>query len=243
MTLKTAVEEIADNIFRLSTYFPDVAPDGFTVNQFLLRADEPLLFHCGYGHMFPMLQEAAGRVLKVRTLRWVAFGHTEADEMGAMNQWLDAAPDSQAAQGAIGCTLNVGDLADRAPRALADGERIDLGGLRVRWIDTPHVPHGWDAGIFFEERTSTLLCGDLFTHGGPGPAVREDDVVERALAADDEIAATCLTPDTAPLIRRLADLEPRTLALMHGSSYDGDCVEALHALADGYEHRLLSRMP
>ena len=239
----TTVDEIADGVYRFSTFFPEVGADGFTVNQFLLRADEPLLFHCGFRSLYPQLEAAVGRVLKVRTLRWIAIGHLEADESGAMNKWLAAAPDAKVVAGGVGADVNLTDLADRAPVAMGDGERLDLGGLRVRHIDTPHVPHGWDARVLYEERTATLLCGDLFTHTGPGPAVRDDDVVERALAAEDVFHATALTPTTAPVIRKLAGLEPRTLALMHGSSYDGDCVEALHALADGYERRLLAAMP
>lgn len=239
----TTVDEIAEGVYRFSTFFPEVGPDGFTVNQFLLRADEPLLFHCGFRSLFPQLEVAVGRVLKVRTLRWIAIGHLEADESGAMNKWVAAAPDAKVIAGAVGADVNLTDLADRPPVAMADGDRLDLGGLRVRHIDTPHVPHGWDARVLYEERTATLLCGDLFTHTGPGPAVRDDDVVERALGAEDVFHATALTPRTAPIIRKLAGLEPRTLALMHGSSYDGDCVEALHALADGYERRLLAVMP
>ena len=240
---KTTVDEIADGVYRLSTFLPEAGLDGLTVNQFLLRADEPLLFHCGFRSLFPQLEDALGRVMKVRNLRWIAVGHLEADEAGAMNHWLAAAPEAKVLAGAVGTEVNLTDLADRPPVAMGDGSRLDLGGLRVRHIDTPHVPHAWDARLLYEERTGTLLCGDLFTHTGPGPAVRDDDVVERALAAEDVLHGTALTPSTAPVIRRLAGLEPRTLALMHGSSYDGDCVEALHALADGYERRLLAAMP
>lgn len=241
--MRTTYDEIADGVFRFSTWLPDVGEDGFTVNQFVLLADEPLLFHCGYRWLFPDLSGLARRVLRVETLRWIAFGHLEADESGSMNQWLAAAPDAQVLHGEVGCGVSLNDLADRAPRAIGDGALLDIGTKRIRHVDTPHVPHGWDARVIYEETTGTLFCGDLFTHTGEGPPIRDDDIVERALAADDAFTGICLTPATAPTIRRLADLEPRTLALMHGSSFDGDCVEALHALADGYEQRLLNTMP
>ena len=240
--MKTAVDEIAEGIYRICTYVPDAAPGGFTFNQFLLDAEDPLLFHCGPRKMFPEIHEAAERVLSVERLRWISFGHVESDECGSMNQWLHAAPDAVIAVGAIGVEVSVADLANRTPQAWGDGEIIDLGGKRVRRIDTPHVPHGWDAGLLFEEVTGTLLAGDLFTHNGGGPPMRDDDVVERAFEAEDMFKATALTPATAPTIRNLAALAPTTLALMHGSSFDGDCQEALTALADGYEARLLDAM-
>jgi flavorubredoxin len=155
-----------------------------------------------------------------------------------MNQWLAAAPHAEVAHGAIGCEVSLNDLADRPPRSLADGEAIDLGGKRVRHIDTPHVPHGWEARVLYEETTGTLLCGDLGTHLGNGPAVTSADIVGPAIEADGTFRATCLTPDTAPTLRRLAALAPRTLAIMHGSSFSGDCAAALGALADDYARRL-----
>jgi flavorubredoxin len=159
-----------------------------------------------------------------------------------MNRWLDAAPDATLAVGQVTAQVSVADLANRAPQEWADGEVIELGGKRVKRIDTPHVLHGWDAGLLYEEVTGTLLCGDLFTHTGGGPPVRDDDVVERAFAAEDLFKSTALTPWTAPTIRRFAALAPTTLAIMHGSAFGGDCVEALEALADGYEARLLDAM-
>lgn len=240
--MRTAVDEIAEGIYRICTYVPDAAPDGFTFNQFIIDAEEPLLFHTGPRRMFPEILEAAERVIATDQLRWISFGHVESDECGSMNRWLHAAPDATLAVGSIAADVSVADLADRTPLAWADGEAFDLGGRRVRRIDTPHVPHGWDAGLLFEEVTGTLLAGDLFTHTGGGPPVRDDDIVERAFATEDLFKATVLTPATAPTIRRLAALSPSTLALMHGSSYDGDCQEALEALADGYEARLLEAM-
>ena len=240
--MKTAVDEIAEGIYRICTYVAEASPGGFTFNQFLLDGDDPLLFHCGPRKMFPEILEAAERVMSVERLRWISFGHVESDECGSMNQWLQAAPDSVIAVGPIAAQVSVADLANRMPQEWGDGEVFDLGGKRVRRIDTPHVPHGWDAGILYEEVTGTLLAGDLFTHTGSGPPMRDDDIVERAFAAEDLFKATALTPATAPTIRKLAALAPTTLALMHGSSFDGDCQEALIALADGYESRLLDAM-
>jgi flavorubredoxin len=169
--VETTVNEIADGIYRLSTWVPEVAPpSGFTFNQFLIMAEQPLLFHTGLRSMFPSVSEAVSRLVPVPQIRWITFGHVEADECGSMNQWLAAAPESEVAHGVVGCLVSLNDLADRPPRALADGEVLDLGGKRVRHIDTPHVPHGWEARVLFEETTGTLLCGDLFTHFGNGPA-------------------------------------------------------------------------
>ena len=240
--MKTVVDEIAEGIYRICTFSPDAATEGFTFNQFLLDAEEPLLFHCGPRKMFPEIAEAAERVLALDRLRWISFGHVESDECGSMNRWLDAAPDAVLATGLIAAQVSVADLANRTPRQLTDGEVLDLGGKRVRWIDTPHVPHGWDAGLIYEEVTGTLLAGDLFSHTGGGPPVRDDDVVQRAFAAEDMFKATALTPLTAPTIRSVAALDPSTLALMHGSSFAGDCQQALVALADGYEARLLDAL-
>ena len=159
-----------------------------------------------------------------------------------MNDWLAVAPNATVAHTAVGCMVQVNDLADRPPRPLEPGEVIDLGGKRVRHLATPHVPHGWDAAVYFEETTGTLLCGDLFTAVGPSPALTTDDIVGPAIAAEDVFLATCLTPATAPTIRSLADLAPRTLALMHGPSFNGDTVAALGELADAYEARHLAAM-
>ena len=176
MQVKT--DEIADGIYRLSVHVSDIAPPaGFTFNHFLIRADEPMLFHCGLRGMFPALSEAVARLIPVEQLRWIGFGHVEADECGAMNSWLAAAPRAQVVHGATACMVSVNDLADRAPRTLADGETVDLGGKRVRYVDTPHVPHGWEAGVLYEEASGTLLCGDLFTHLGNGLAVTDKDIV------------------------------------------------------------------
>ena len=233
--MMTTTNEIADGIFRFSTFVPNVTPDGFTFNQFLVKAEEPLLFHTGPRAMFPLISEAVSRVVPIERLRWITFGHVEADECGSMNQWLAAAPRAEVAHGTVGVMVSLNDLADRPPRALQDGEIIDLGGKRVRHIDTPHVPHGWEARVLFEETTHTLMCGDLFTHTGDGPALTAEDIVGPAEKAEQLFRATCLTPTTGTTIRKLADLSPKTLALMHGSSFNGDACRALRDLADLYD--------
>lgn len=235
--METQVDEIAEGVYRLSTFTDQVA-GGFTFNQFLVRGEDPLLFHTGPRQMFPLVSEAVTKVIPLERLRWVSFGHWEADESGSLNLWLEAAPNAELSVGTLGTLISGMDQAARQPRTpLADGEVLDLGGKRIRWIDTPHVPHGWDAGIIFEETTSTLMCGDLFSHTGAVPALTENDVVGPASAAEDMFGATCLTAATAPTIRRLAGLAPRTLGIMHGSSFSGDGAAALDELADDYERR------
>jgi flavorubredoxin len=231
--VETRVDEIADGIYRISTFLPEVAEPA--------KAEEPLLFHTGMKSLFPVVSQAVERVVPVDRLRWIAFGHVEADECGAMNEFLGAAPHAEVAHGLLGCEVSLNDLADRPPRPMAHGEVLDLGGKqvrrRVRHFNTPHVPHGWDSRVIYEETTGTLFCGDLFTHIGNGPAVTGDDLVERALDAESAFRQTsCLTAAVTTL-RSLADLRPRTLAVMHGSSFHGDGATALRALADGFEER------
>jgi flavorubredoxin len=236
--MTTTVDEIAAGIYRLSTFVPQIGPSGFTFNQFLLDDDEPLLFHTGHRAMFPSVRAAIERVMPVDRLRWITFGHVESDECGAMNEFLAVAPQAQIAHSAGGCQVSLDQMADRPPRPLADGETITLGRMRVRHLDTPHVPHAWEARVLFEETTQTLLCGDLFTQLGDGPALTETDILGPSQQAEDLFAYSSLSPTTPKTIDRLAALAPHTLALMHGSSYNGDCSEALHALADAYRHRI-----
>jgi len=236
--MTTKVDEVAPAIYRLSTFAPDIGPTGFTFNQFLLDDDEPMLFHTGHRSMFGSVREAIERIMPVDRLRWIAFGHVESDECGSMNQLLAAAPEAQVAHGQLGCMVSIGEMADRPPRALSDGETIELGTKRVRHIDTPHVPHGWEAGVLFEETTGTLLCGDLFSQLGDGPALTDGDIVGPAALAEDAFAYSCLAPGTPVAIERLAALAPTTLALMHGTSFNGDCNRALCDLADAYRDRI-----
>lgn len=243
--MSSRIDEIADGIFRLSTFVAEIAPPaGFTFNQFLVLGEEPLLFHAGLRKMFPLSREAVSRLLPPERLRWIAFGHVEADECGAMNEWLTVAQEAQLAHGRTGCMVSLNDMADRAPRELDDGEIIDLGGgKRVRYLDTPHTPHGWDAGVLYEESTGTLLCGDLFTQLGNGPALTAGDIVGPAITAEDVFRYSSLCPNMGATLRSLADLSPRTLALMHGPSFAGDGAAALRALADEYDRRSGNRAP
>lgn len=237
--MDTDIDEIADGIFRLSVHVPDIAPPaGLTFNHFLIRGEQPLLFHTGLRRMFPLLREAVGRLMPVEDLRWISFGHYEADECGAMNEWLAAAPQATVAHGQTGVMVSLNDMADRPPRILQDGDAIDLGGgRRVRYLDTPHIPHGWDAGVLFDEATGTLLGGDLFTQTGRGPALTAGDIVGPAIAAEDLFRYSSLNPGMGATIRGLARLAPRTLALMHGPAFQGDGAAALRALAEDYDRR------
>ena len=242
--METRICEVGDGIYRLSTFVPDIAPPaGFTFNQFLILGDAPLLFHTGHRQMFPLIHAAVSRLMPPEKLRWIAFGHFEADECGAMNQWLAVAPHAEVAHGQTGCMVSLNDMADRAPRILQDDETIDLGNSkRVRYFDTPHIPHGWEAGVLYEESSGTLMCGDLFTQIGDGPALTQSDIVGPAIAAEDMFKYSSLNPGMGPTIRRLAKLSPRTLALMHGPSFNGDGATALHELAENYDQRILAAL-
>jgi flavorubredoxin len=238
--MKTRIDEIADGIYRLSTLVPEVAPPaGFSFNQFLLMADEPLLFHCGHQFMFESIRAAIATLMPVERLRWISFSHFEADESGSMNLWQQHAPQAQLVHGQLGCAITLNDLSIRPPRPMQDGELLDLGGKRVRYLATPHLPHGWDAGLMFEETTGTLLCSDLLGQIGDGPAIARSDIVGPALESENVWRSMSVTRETVPMIRRLAALEPRTLAIMHGASLDAGCSAALRSFADGIgEQRL-----
>ena len=237
--METRIDEIADRIYRLSTYVPEVAPPaGITFNQFLIDADQPLLFHCGQRSLFPSVSAAAARIIDLKRLKWITFSHVESDECGSLNEWLAAAPDATAAHSRIGCNIWLNDSSPRAPRALANGEAIDLGGKRVKHLDTPHVPHCWDAGLIFEETTRTLFSSDLLFQFGNGPAIATGDILAPALQAEEAFRATGITTETPSIVRKLAALEPRTIAIMHGSSITGDVKPVLNGLAEYYEGRL-----
>jgi flavorubredoxin len=230
---RTNVHEIADGIYRINTPidFPD--GQGFSFNQYLVVDDEPLLFHTGPRRMFPLVREAMAAVMPVERLRWVAFSHYEADECGALNDWLAAAPQATPLCGAIGVMVSVTDFADRPPRAVADGERIVLGSHALTWFDTPHVPHGWDCGLMMETTTSTFLCGDLFTQPGHGEqALTEGDILGPSEAFRQPMDYYAHAPQTAATLLRLAQEKPRTLACMHGSAWRGDGGALLRHLAE-----------
>ena len=236
--METAIDEIAPDIYRLSTWIEGVAPPaGFTFNQFVVRGDEPFLFHTGMRQLYRLVSDAVDRIVGVEHLRWISLAHVEADECGGMNQFLAAAPGAQVVHGELACMVSLNDLADRPPRVIGD-EVLDIGGKRLRFVATPHVPHNWESGLWFEETTRTLLAGDLLTTIGNGPAVTNDDLVAAANAAEDAFHATSMGPDLVPTLHRLADLEPTTLAVMHGSSYTGDGAAQLRSLADSYDERL-----
>jgi flavorubredoxin len=237
--METTTHEIADGIHRISTF---IDGPNLPFNQYLVVADEPLLFHLGHRQLFPLVSEAVNRVVPIETVRWLTFGHVEADECGSMNEWLAAAPDATVVHGATGVLVSLNDLADRAPRMAGNGEVIDLGGKRVRWIDTPHVPHAWEAGLLYEETTGTLFCGDLFTAIGEAPPTTSEDIVGPAIAGEEIFHATSLTPSTAPTIRSLSELGASTLALMHGPAFTGDVPGSLGALGDYYETLVTSQL-
>jgi flavorubredoxin len=230
----TRIDEIADGIYRISTPVPPnpALPAGFTFNQFLIADDEPLMFHAGLHQLFSLIREAINVVMPVEKLRWIAFSHFEADECGSLNEWLGVAPNAAPLCSEIGGLVSIGDIASRPPRMMKDGEQLALGRKRVRWHDTPHVPHGWDAGLLSELTTRTLFCGDLFTQAGAQhePVVESDLVApsEQMRAAMDYYANRATARDT---IARLANTEPTLLACMHGASFRGNGGRALRDLA------------
>ncbi len=228
----TTVDEIAAGIYRISTPVA-VVPGGFTFNQYLIADDEPLLFHTGLRRMFPLVREAVAAVLPVERLRYIGFSHYEADECGALNQFLAAAPSATPVCSAIGALVSVNDAADRPARALADGEEIRLGRHRLRWLDTPHLPHGWDCGVLLDDTTRTLLCGDLFTQGGDQhPPVTEADILGPSEAFRRPLDYFAHAVNTRQMLERLAAEQPGTLACMHGSAWRGDGAALLRALSD-----------
>lgn len=233
--MDTRTIDVADGVVQLTTYVADI---DFSFNQYLVLGDEPLLFHTGLRHQFPSISGAVAGLIDVAALRWISFGHVEADECGSMNDWLAAAPQATVAQSAIGSMVSITDLADRPPRPLADQEVLDIGGHRLRWIDTPHVPHGWEAGVLYDETTRTLFCGDLFTQTGAVTGTTDGDIVGPASAGEDLFRYSSLSPVSAGTVRRLADLEIDALALMHGPAFVGDCRAALLGLADDYDRRV-----
>ncbi|HEV7855189.1 MAG TPA: MBL fold metallo-hydrolase [Mycobacterium sp.] len=231
--MNTTVDEIGLGIFRLSTWIPDITEHGFTMNQFLLTGEQPFLFHCGHRQLFPLVSAAVATVIPLGNLRWISFGHVEADECGSVNMWLAVAPHAEVIHGPLACAISLTDICDRPP-VVATDEPLDTGGHRLRFIPTPHVPHNWEAGLWHDEATATLLAGDLFTHVGKCPALTGSDCVAPAMAAEEVFHATGLTTNLTPTLEHLAQLNPTTLAIMHGSSFSGDGANQLRGLADGY---------
>jgi flavorubredoxin len=240
--MQTRIDEIADRIYRLSTFVPRGA-GGITFNQFLIDAEQPLLFHCGQRFLFDGMVEAMRRVRDPASLRWISFSHGEADESGAMNDWLALAPQATVAHSRLGCNVAVSDSAIRPPRVVADGETIDLGGKSVRFLETPHVPHNWEACLLFEETTATFFTSDLFTAFGKCEVQSDGgDILGPAIATEDVAGFTPVTAKTGPTVRKLGTLMPRHLALMHGPAWHGDGEAMLNDLAGYYDARLRQDM-
>lgn len=233
--MSTMVTEIAADIFRLSTFAPDY---GIQFNQFLVRDDEPFLMHTGFKRDFGAIRDAMASVLDPARLRWIGFSHFESDECGALNEWLAAAPQAQAVCSVVGAMVNLADFALRPARPLEDGEVLATGRHRLRYLATPHVPHGWDAGFFFDETSRTLFTSDLFFQPGQPEPLTTADIVGPArdamIGGQSGPLANDMpyTPYTEATLQRLAVLEPRILATMHGSSFSGDGGRALRELAE-----------
>lgn len=229
----TNVHEIADGLYRINTPVRIAGTGGFSFNQYLIVDDEPLIFHTGPRRMFPLVQEAVASIMPVEGLRYIAFSHVEADECGSLNEWLAAAPQSVPLCGSVAAMVSINDLAERPPRALADGEFITLGAHTVRWLDAPHLPHAWDCGFLAEERTATLLCGDLFTQGGADlPPLTESDILGPSEAFRKEMDYYSHTKNAGELFDKLIRTDPKTLACMHGSAWHGDGAKLLCELRE-----------
>ena len=233
----TNVHEIAEGVYRINTpRSAQVVPDGFSFNQYLIVDDEPLLFHTGQRRMFPLVREAVASIIAPERLRYLAFSHFEADECGSLNEWLAVAPQSVPVCSRVAAMVAIEDQADRPPRALADGETLQLGRHVVRWFDTPHLPHAWECGYLMEEQTGTLLCGDLFTQPGTGETpLTEADILAPSEAFRRQMDYFSHTSRAAAMLERLASARPTTLACMHGSAWHGDGARLLRELSQSLQ--------
>jgi len=224
------VSEIAPDLYRISVFAPDY---NLQFNHFLIKDDEPLLYHAGMRLMFPVLSEAVSKIIPLDQIRWIGFSHFEVDECGALNEWLNVAPNAKPVCSDLGAMVNMSDYSIRPAHAMASNDTLTTGKHRFRFIRTPHLPHGWDAGVMFEETNRTLLCSDLFHQNGDLVALTDKDILEvhRASMLDYQngplMEYTPYTQNTAKLLNQLADLNPATLAVMHGSSFNGNCQQAL----------------
>ena len=229
----TNVHEIADGIYRINT--PIALPGGagqFNFNQYLIVDEQPMLFHTGQRRLFPLVREAVNSVLPVERLRYVGLSHFEADECGALNEFLAVAPQAVPVCGRVAAMVSIGDFADRAPRALGDDEELSLGRHRIQWFDTPHMPHSWECGLMMDMCTRTFFCGDLFTQGGAGErALTESDILGPSEAFRAPMDYFAHAPNTSAILERLASQAPTTLACMHGSAFRGDGARLLRELA------------
>lgn len=220
----TRIDEVAEKIYRISTPLsPEKMPGGFSFNQYLLDDEEPLLFHTGGRGLFPLVAEAVGSVLPVEKLRWIGFSHLESDECGALNQFLSAAPKATPLCSRVAALVSMNDLADRAPKGLADGETFSTGSRTLEWIDAPHLPHGWETGYLMDKTASALFCGDLFTQPGHNtPAMTSGDILGPSEAFRHKMDYWAHARDSAKLFQKLIDRAPKTLLCMHGSAWSGD---------------------
>jgi flavorubredoxin len=227
----TNIQEIAAGIFRINTPVP-MDMGQFSFNQYLIVDDEPMVFHTGLRQLFPLVREAIGAVMPIERLRYVALSHFESDECGALNEFLAVAPQSVPVCSRVAALVSVNDFASRPARALGDGEELSLGTHRIRWFDTPHVPHAWECGLMMESSTRTFFCGDLFTQGGPGTvALTEADILGPSEAFRAPMDYFAHSPNTAATLERLAAEKPTTLACMHGSAWRGDGAKLLRELS------------
>lgn len=231
---RTRIDEIANGIYRISTAIPPSAiPGGFTFNQYLVVDERPLLYHTGLTKLFPSVRAAIDSVIPTESLRYIAFSHYEADECGSLNNFLELAPQAEPLCGNIAKMVSVDDIASRPARALGDGEELSLGEHVVRWIDTPHFPHGWECGHLFETTTKTLFCGDLFTQfGDKHEPLTTGDLLESSEAARAELDYFSHTRQTRELAQKLAATSPSVLACMHGAAWQGDGASLLMQLAE-----------
>ena len=232
-TSGTQIDEIAKSVYRITTPVPpSVIPGGFSFNQYLLASDEPLLFHTGPRKMFPLVRQAIEAVVPVARLAYIGLSHFEADECGALNDFLAVAPQARPVCGRVAAMVSVNDVADRPAHVLGNGDTLALGSHRVRWFDAPHLPHAWECGYLFEESTATLFCGDLFTQpGAEHPPLTRGDILEPSEAFRGKMDYYSHTKNAHALLDRLASTQPRTLACMHGSAWEGDAAGLLRALA------------
>jgi flavorubredoxin len=228
------VSEVAPDVYRVSVFVPEI---NLQFNHFLVRDDEPLLFHTGLRGMFPIVREAISRLIEPASIRHIGFSHFESDECGALNSWLAVAPNAEPICGLVGALVSVNDFADRPARALTCDDTFSTGKYRFRFVPTPHVPHGWDAGVMLEETQATLFCSDLFHQWGDPEPLTRDSVIERARAALLESEAgpfanyVPYTHHTGRILERLAGYHPRTLAAMHGTSFEGNAADQLRELS------------
>lgn len=227
----TRIDEIAPRVYRISTPVELPGGEGFSFNQYLIAAEEPVLWHTGLRATFELTRAAIARVLPPEDLRWIGFSHFESDECGALNQFLAIAPNAAPLCGQISAMVN-GDAFDRPAHAMADGEVRDVGGARLKWLDTPHLPHGWDCGLIYDDEGGALFCGDLFTQGGKSHApITESDILGPSEAFRQPMDYFAHAPSSREQLERLAALNPQTLACMHGSAWRGDGGALLRELA------------